>query len=68
MIELKRLNRMSEVTGMIIEDMPKDVAALEGKPFNGKNVSEMFGTQAATIAALAGIVKELVDDIIKDQS
>lgn len=40
-----------------------DVEAYEYVPFNGANVSEMFGFQAAQIGALAAMVAQLAQTI-----
>ena len=46
-----------KILEMIAEDMEKDAANFDGKPFTGKIVAEYFGHQGAAIAALANIVK-----------
>lgn len=46
------------VLEMVSLDTEKDIKELEGKPFTGKNVAEMFGKQGAMIDALAKIIKE----------
>lgn len=50
-----------EVLDMIAQDMKDDAKNFDGKPFNGRTVAEYFGNHGAAIAALANIVKELVD-------
>jgi len=52
--------RIVRACDMIQSDMAEDIHRLEGAPFDGRTVSEMFGKQAAAISALAGMVKELV--------
>ena len=47
---------------LIVEDMRSDVLAFEGKPFNGKNVSEMYGNVCAAIAAIADTMRFLLED------
>ncbi len=54
-------NKMKEVLGMIIEDMEKDAKSFDGRPFNGKTVAEYFGNQGAAIAALADILKSILE-------
>lgn len=49
------------VLKMIAEDMKNDAAAFDGRPFNGKVVAEYFGNQGAAIAALANIVKSILE-------
>lgn len=48
--------RRIEVLRMIVEDVANDVMELDGAPFDGKVVAEMFGKQAAAIQALANIL------------
>jgi hypothetical protein len=50
-----------EILEMIADDMA-DAAYYDGKPFTGKNVAEYCGKQGAAIAALANIVKSLIED------
>lgn len=50
-----------KVLQMIADDQAKDAAKFEGMPFTGRTVSEYFGNQGAAIAALANIVKTLVE-------
>ena len=50
-----------EVLEMIAEDMKSDAIKFDGKPFNGKTVAKYFGCQGAAIAALANIVKSILE-------
>ncbi len=50
-----------EVLEMIAKDMKDDAKNFEGQPFNGKTVAEYFGNQGAAIAALANIIKSILD-------
>ena len=50
-----------KVLSMIAEDMKNDAKEFDGKPFNGKTVAEYFGNQGAAIAALADIVKSILE-------
>lgn len=52
--------RILEILKMIKEDTENDVNYYEGKEFNGQNVSEYFGKQAAAIVALANILQEVI--------
>ena len=52
-----------KVLDKIAEDMRKDAEYYEEKSFNGRNVSEYFGKHGAAIAALAGIIKEVIEDV-----
>ncbi len=54
--------RVIEVLKMIIEDQKNDAKHFEGQPFNGRTVAEYFGNQGAAIAALADIVRELIEE------
>ena len=46
---------------MIVQDMADDAKNFDGKPFTGRTVAEYFGNQGAAIAALASIVREIVE-------
>jgi hypothetical protein len=50
-----------EVLGMIADDMKSDAKKFDGKPFNGKTVATYFGNQGAAIAALANIIKSILE-------
>ena len=54
--------KVLEVLQMIADDQKNDAANFEGQPFNGRTVAEYFGNQGAAIAALAGIIKEILQD------
>jgi hypothetical protein len=51
-----------EVLKMIADDMKNDAKNFDGRPFNGKTVAEYFGNQGAAIAALANIVRSMLED------
>jgi hypothetical protein len=53
--------KIIEVLEMIAQDMKDDAKNFEGAPFNGRTVAEYFGNQGAAIAALANIVKSLIE-------
>jgi hypothetical protein len=57
MDKLKALHVCEEIAA----DMADDAREFDGKPFNGRTVAEYFGNQGAAIAALANIVRELLD-------
>lgn len=46
-----------QALNQIMQDIERDVADLDNKPFNGKSVGEMFGNVCAAIYALACIMK-----------
>jgi len=54
-------NRKIEVLKMIADDMKNDASNFDGRPFNGKTVAEYFGNQGAAIAALANIIKSILE-------
>ena len=58
-------DRRIEVLEMIATDMKNDAKEFDGKPFNGKTVAEYFGNHGAAIAALADIVKSILEQIKK---
>lgn len=51
-----------EVLQMIQKDIEKDIKEFEGAPFTGRNVSELFGRQAAAIEALARILESIIEE------
>jgi len=51
-----------EVLQMIADDMERDAKEFDGKPFNGKTVATYFGNHGAAIAALANIMKKILED------
>jgi len=51
-----------EILESIARDMENDAKEFDGRPFNGKTVAEYFGNQGAAIAALANVVKSILDD------
>ena len=54
--------KIIRVLETIAQDMADDAKNFDGRPFNGKTVAQYFGNQGAAIAALASIVKTLVED------
>jgi len=50
-----------DVLNMIAKDMEDDANNFDGRPFNGKTVAEYFGNQGAAIAALANVVKSILE-------
>ncbi len=51
-----------EVMEMIAEDMENDAKEFDGQPFNGKTVAAYFGRHGAAIAALASVVKLILEE------
>ncbi len=54
-------NKKRKVLKMIVADMKNDARDFDGRPFNGKTVAEYFGNQGAAIAALANIIKSMLE-------
>ena len=59
-------DRRSNTLEMIAADMKNDAKNFDGRPFNGKVVAEYFGNQGAAIAALANIMKSILEQIMKN--
>ena len=55
-------DRIVEVLKMIAEDMEKDANDFDRKPFNGKTVAKALGYHGAAIAAIADIIKLILDN------
>ena len=53
--------RMTETLELIAYDMKNDAKEFDGRPFTGRVVAEYFGNQGAAIAALAEIVKVMLN-------
>jgi hypothetical protein len=53
--------KIIEVLEMIAKDQADDAKNFEGAPFTGRTVAEYFGNQGAAIAALANIIKSLIE-------
>lgn len=52
---------VAKVLDMIAQDQHDDAKNFEGKPLTGRVVAEYFGNQGAAIAALAKIIKQLIE-------
>jgi hypothetical protein len=59
---MDKKEKQIKILNMIAEDMKNDAAAFDGAPFTGKNVATYFGNQGAAIAALANIIKMILED------
>ena len=53
---------VKKVLEMIAQDQADDAKNFEGQPFTGRTVAEYFGNQGAAIAALAKIIKSLIEE------
>jgi len=55
-----------EVLNIIIDDCAQDVKDFDGKVFNGKTLGELHGILEAKIAALAKVIKSVVEEKEKE--
>ncbi len=55
------LSSQAKVLETIAADMRNDAASFDGRPFTGKIVGKYFGNQGQAIAALARIMKSIVE-------
>jgi len=51
-----------KILKMVAEDMKNDAENFDGRPFNGRTVAEYFGKQGAAIAALANIIRSILEE------
>ena len=51
-----------KVLEQIAEDMKNDAGNFDGQEFNGYNVGTYFGYHGAAIAALANIMKSILEE------
>ena len=56
------ITEIIKVLEMITQDAKDDAANFDGRIFNGKTVAEYFGNHGAAIAALAKIIKLLIEE------
>lgn len=56
------MDKRIEVLKTIAKDMETDAQEFDGKPFTGKTVAEYNGNQGAAIAALADIVRSILEE------
>ena len=61
MDEVKR-DKIIKVMEIVMKDTQDDLSNFEGKEFNGKNVSTLFGNQGAAICAIAIAVKTILEE------
>ena len=54
-------DKLIKICEQVAEDMENDAKEFDGKPFDGKTVATYFGYQGAAIAALANVIRKLVD-------
>jgi len=61
-MDKKKKEKIINLCKEIASDAEQDITEFEGKPFNGKTVSVLFGNQAAAISALANLIEAIVTD------
>lgn len=54
--------RLIEICEQVAEDSKNDATNFDGQPFTGKTVATYLGYQGAAIAALANIIKTILED------
>ncbi len=52
--------RLIEICEQVALDAKNDAIEFDGKPFTGKVVAEYFGNHGASIAALANVLKHII--------
>jgi hypothetical protein len=60
MIDRKRIK---EICNQIAEDAEQDVNNFDGQAFTGHSVGTQFGNQGASIAALAKLMSQIIDEL-----
>ena len=58
--------KVLNVLSLIEHDQRNDAAEFDGKPFNGRTVATYFGNQGASIAALAQILQDVIQEVIPE--
>lgn len=56
------MDKRIKVCEQIAEDAKNDAASFDGKPFNGKTLGEYLGYHGASIAALADLIKSILEE------
>lgn len=51
-----------DVCEAIAKDAENDAHEFDGKPFTGKVIAEYFGNHGAAIAALANLIKSILEE------
>lgn len=54
--------RAKEVLQMIADDVKADATTFDGQPFTGRTMAEYMGNHGAAIAALCGIVRQMLEE------
>lgn len=60
-MNIEKKEKLILLMKMIAEDIEKDAADFDGKPFTGKTMGEYMGNHGAAIAALANTLKEILN-------
>ena len=66
-MDTRSIEKMIVALNLMQDDMKNDACGFDGKPFNGKNVGELFGNYGAAIAALAYFITVLLNDELKSK-
>ena len=61
-MDKKKKQKMIDVLKMVSDDVENDAKEFDGKPFTGKTMAEYMGNHGAAINAIAGILKETLED------
>ena len=61
MTDLAQADKRIWILEEVAKDMKKDAKNFDGQPFTGKTVAVYFGNQGAAIAALADIVRLMLE-------
>ena len=59
---------MIKICDSIAEDAKNDAANFDGQPFNGKTLGAYLGYHGASIAALAGLIKSILETNTQTQN
>lgn len=52
--------KLIRICDAVSEDTENDAKEFDGKPFDGKTVAAYFGNHGAAIAALANVLKKII--------
>lgn len=61
-MNIAKKDKIIGVLKMIAEDAKNDATVFDGQPFTGKTVGTYFGNHGASIASLATILQEVLED------
>lgn len=63
----ERTTKLINICDQVAKDLRQDAEDFDGRPFTGKNVATYFGYQGAAISALANVLKEVIEEIQRNQ-